>query len=161
MDIISGHAICSVDWDEVVRVLSALLTPAIAVLTALIALQQYKTNRNQFRLALLARRVTVLNATREFIAKAVGQGNVHLTDLDAFLFETRESDFLFGSDITQYLRELYDHGVNLNTLRSTPSPPSAAAHAAAIAQAQSWFNGQDAEAIKHFGMYMAFKKPAA
>lgn len=161
MDTMNGHAICSVDWDEVVRVLSALLTPAIGLLTALIAWQQYRTNSNQFRLTLLARRVTVLNATREFIAKAIGQGNVHTADLDKFLQETRESDFLFGSDITQYLKQLYDNGVNLHTLRATQNPPNAAAHARAIAQAQSGFSGQDAEAIKKFGKYMAFKRRAA
>jgi len=46
-------------------VVSALLVPVIAGVTAYIALQQYKNNKNQFRLALMERRSKVFNATGE------------------------------------------------------------------------------------------------
>jgi hypothetical protein len=153
MDVLS-HTVCSIDWDKVVRVLSALLTPTIVLLTCFIAWHQHKTNKNQFRLALLERRLKILNGTREFIAKVIGQANIQTADLTTFLQETRESEFLFGADIAQHLKDLYDKGVELHTLRATPNP----ANATAQAQITSWFRGQDAEAIKKFGKYMSFKK---
>lgn len=92
--------LCLVDWGKVVRVFSALLTPVIALLANGIALQQHKTNRNQFRLALLDKRIKVFNGAGELIATVLGEAKIGSDGLAKFLWETREGGFLFGPDIT-------------------------------------------------------------
>jgi hypothetical protein len=102
------HGFCLIDWEKLVRVFAALLTPVIACVAAYIAWQQYKTNKNQFRLALFERRLKLFNFTGDLIAVALRQGRVGNDDLTKFLWETRESGFLFGPDIFAYLHELYE-----------------------------------------------------
>jgi hypothetical protein len=66
------HFACTIDWEKVVRVFSAFLTPVIAITTATIALQQYLLNRNQFRLALLDRRLKPIDT--DMSTRVIAQG---------------------------------------------------------------------------------------
>jgi hypothetical protein len=144
---------CSVDWEELVKVLSACLTPVIAVVTAYIAWQQHKTNQNQFRWALFERRMKVFNATGELIATVLRKSRTEDDDLKQFLMATREREFLFGSDIATYLDTVYNKAVELQ-------PPVEAGNEQAQQQRTAkvmWFKGQMEEAKKQFGKYMSFE----
>jgi hypothetical protein len=110
------HGFCLIDWEKLVRVLAALLTPVIACVTAYIAWQQHKTNQNQFRLALFERRIKVFNFTGDLIAAVLTQGRVGNDDLNKFLWETRESGFLFGPVVSAYLHELYEKASDVYAL---------------------------------------------
>jgi hypothetical protein len=102
--------------ERLVRVLSALLTPTIGGITTYIAVQQYKTNRSQYRLALFAKRLAVFDSTMNFIAAVLRDANVELQQLYALMRETREHDLLFGPEIGQYINdELYTKGLELHT----------------------------------------------
>jgi hypothetical protein len=71
---------CLVDWEKLVQVLSALLTPAIAIVAAYIAYQQYVTKRLQHRLAMLEKRMRVFDSTMDLIAAIVGTSKVNWTN---------------------------------------------------------------------------------
>lgn len=144
----------TIDWEKVVRVSSAFLTPVIALVTAYIAWQQHKTNKNGFRLALFERRLKVFNSATELIFKTIEDADIQIPDLKQFLWDSRESEFLFGADIAGYLKELYDRAANLHVLSAANNPETAAAQT----QVLHWFSGQGDEAKKRFGKYMAFKE---
>jgi hypothetical protein len=140
----------TINWDELVKIFSALLTPVIAIVAVYIAWLQNKTNKNQFRLALLERRLKVFNAAGELIGKVLTHARVEVADLQKFLWETRESDFLFGSDIREYLDQLYGKASDVHVL-ATPE------EAHRQGDALRWFSGQGDEIKKQFGHYMTFK----
>jgi hypothetical protein len=146
--------VCSSDWEKLVRVFSALLTPAIALLVAYIAWQQQKTSKNQFRLALFERRLKVFNSTGELIATVLRRGKVANDELVNFLYDTRENEFLFGPDIAAYLHELYGKASDVYSLEGATDEESKKQRIEAL----KWFSGQGDEAKKRFGIYMAFKK---
>jgi hypothetical protein len=141
---------CTIDWQELVKIFSALLTPVIAIVAVYIAWQQHRTNRNQFRLALLQRRLKVFDAAGELIGIVLTRARVEMADLQKFLWETRESDFLFGSDIRNYLRELYGKAADVHVL-GTPED----AHRQG--EVLKWFSGQGDQIKRVFGRYMTFK----
>jgi len=148
-----------IGWERVTRILtglvsvfSALLTPVIALVAAYIAWQQHKTNNNQFRLALFDRRLKVFNSAGELIGKVLREARVEIADIPKFLWETRESEFLFGSDIAAYLHELYGKAADLHALAG--APPEEAYRRTEVLR---WFSGQGDEAKRKFGKYMAFR----
>jgi hypothetical protein len=147
-----GLLACTIDWEKVVRVFSAFMTPLIAIIVAYIALQQYKVNRGQFKLALLDRRMKVFEATIELIVAVLRAGKLEHTDLTKFLVGTSERDFLFGSDINVYLKNVYDKAVELYALTDAKSDQQIAQWKAAVL----WFSGQSEEARKKFAKYIAF-----
>lgn len=145
---------CSIDWEKLVRVLAASLTPVIALLAVYIAWQQHKTNKDQLRLALFERRLKVFDSTGELIATVLRQGKIANDELMNFLYDTRENEFLFGPDIAAYLHELYGKASDVYSLEEATDEESKKQRIEAL----NWFSGQGDEAKKRFGVYMAFKK---
>ena len=148
------HVFCAIDWGKVVNVFSALLTPVIAGVTTYIALQQYKTNKNQFRLALFDKRLEVFNAAGELIGTVLSRARADNDDLRKFLWETRQNEFLFGSDIAAYFHEIYSKASDVYSLEGATDEGSIQQKAAALI----WFSGKGDEIKKKFGTYMAFKE---
>ena len=146
--------VCSIDWEKVVRVLSASLVPVIGAVTTYIAWQQHKTNKNQFRLALFDRRLRVFDSAGELIGTVLRSGKVEVDDLLKFLRETRENEFLFGSDIAAYLQELYGKASDVYSLEDA----SDAGPRNQRKEALIWFGGQGDEIKQRFGKYMAFRE---
>jgi hypothetical protein len=148
-----GHFACTIDWQKLVSVLSALLTPVIAITTATIAVQQYLLNRNQFRLALLDRRLKVFEATIELIATVLRTSTVAQTDLTKFLVGTSERGFLFGKDVATFLDSVYDNAVVLNSI-GHPVPQQQVQQ---WQTAATWFGGKTEECRIVFAKYVAFR----
>jgi hypothetical protein len=98
--------LCTVDWERLVRVLAALLTPAIGVVTTYIAVQQYKTNRRQHRLALFEKRIAVFDSTMNLIAAVLRAGRAELDQLFTPLRETRDHELLFGPEIGEFIMDV-------------------------------------------------------
>jgi hypothetical protein len=91
---------CTIDWEKLVRVLAALLTPVIAIVTTHIAYQQYQTNRGQHGLDLFEKRLAVFNSTMTLISSIAQRGRVeNLDQLFNMIRETRDHEFLFGPEI--------------------------------------------------------------
>jgi len=86
------------NWENLMAVVDffkALLTPAIAALTAVIAVAQYRLAEAKFRHELYERRSAVYKATMKFIAQVTSGGNAKDDDLHAFSRDTSEVTFLF------------------------------------------------------------------
>jgi hypothetical protein len=142
------------DWEKIVPILSAMLTPAIALLATYIAWQQYKTNRDHFRLGLFKRRSKLFDSTGKLIGTVLGRAKVTDADLKEFLWDTKESEFLFGSDIKAYLHDLYGKASDLYALEN----PADEEQKNQRKQTLLWFSGQGDELKKKFGKYMAFRE---
>ena len=99
---------------EYVDILSALLTPVIAIITTYIAIQQYRGTRLKLRHDLYDRRLLLYTAVGEFLAHIVSNASVDEAQLVPFLQKTRESYFLFGKNVTDYVTLLYNKGCALH-----------------------------------------------
>jgi hypothetical protein len=96
-----------------VDLFAALLTPVIAIIAAYIAYQQYRANQLKLRHELYDRRLLLYNAVAEFLAHIFRDGKAGDPQLMTLLQKTRESYFLFGKDVSDYVTELYKKGVDL------------------------------------------------
>jgi hypothetical protein len=130
------------------------MVPLIGVVTAYIAWQQHKTNKNQFRLALFERRLKVFNASAQLIVTVLRRARVETDDLVKFQQETRESDFLFGPDIASYLDFLYRKAVDVGGSEDAIDEETKNQRLAA----RKWFTGRTDELKEKFGKYMAFRE---
>jgi hypothetical protein len=101
------------DWVDYCQ---ALLTPMIAVLGILIACLQWRTNHQHLKLERFDRRFRRFEATRKFMQALIMNPTVNESDRIKFLSETTGSRFLFNKDISEYLTQIHDKGVDLQTL---------------------------------------------
>lgn len=148
-----NETLCSIDWEKLVKVLSALLTPAIAIVTAYIAWQQHVINRRQHRLALFEKRMIVFNSTMNLIAGVLQKNDVDLDQLFKMIRETRDHELLFGSEIGEYITDVYKKGLALNTINFVHGD------AGKRFELLKWFSEQSAEATKLFKRCMDFREP--
>ena len=93
----SGISSCS--W---VTILSALLTPMIAISTSLIAYRQWRTAKNKLKLDLFDRRLAIYNAVCDALAS---DQPLSADEERKFLVSTRDAKWLFSRDIQEYFRE--------------------------------------------------------
>jgi hypothetical protein len=108
----------------VMNVSSALLTPLIAAIVAFVAVQQYKLNRRQYRLALFEKRYAIYNTVVQRCAEVVNKMASPLEDNQRFLRETRDNDFLFGPEIHNLIDQIWKQGNNLMTFQAIrPAQP--------------------------------------
>jgi hypothetical protein len=101
--------------DLVVKILSALLTPLIALIAAYIAWQQWKTNERKLKLDLYDRRYEVYEATRSFILTICKDAGVQFEEIGHFRATVAQARFLFGKDITDYLELLRSRAFELQS----------------------------------------------
>jgi hypothetical protein len=67
------------------QVLSALLTPTIAVIVAIIAYRQWKTAQNRLKLDLFDRRFAVYDAARNLLSSVMTSGEAKNDEMLKFL----------------------------------------------------------------------------
>jgi hypothetical protein len=87
-----------------VSVLSALLTPAVALAVCLIAYRQWRTAQNRLKLDLFDRRLAIHTEALGIILRAVTKPMEPL-DLSAFETAVRQSRWLLDKEIEQYFRK--------------------------------------------------------
>jgi hypothetical protein len=99
------------------QVLSALLTPTIAVIVAIIAYLQWRTAQNRLKLDLFDRRFAVYDAARNLLSSVITSGKAKEDEMLKFLAHTREAKWLFNDEIAEYLdKEFWGQAVDLQTL---------------------------------------------
>jgi hypothetical protein len=160
------ETLCSVDWVAVAKVVMALLTPAIAIwigiVTSRIQRQQVVTQRQQYRFALIERRMKVFDGTQEFIVSVLREGEIKGRDsLFKLIQDTREHHLLFGPEIGEYIEELYRKGTRLHSmwLAAGPEHVIRADDVHEHGEIQMWFSGQ-MDAVKvMFLKYLDFREP--
>jgi hypothetical protein len=137
-----------------ISVLSACLTPAIAVLTGYIAYRQWRTADLKLRLDLFDRRHEVYTAAREMLASVIRTGNVSDEELIRFTDGTHDARWLMNRKAAGYLqKELYDKLIDLQTLQKSTaglSPQERVKNLASQAELKKWFGRQFAVLDGHF-----------
>jgi hypothetical protein len=99
------------------QILSALLTPTIAVVVAMIAYRQWRTAQNRLKLDLFDRRFAVYDAARNLISSILTSGKVKDEETLKFLTRTREVKWLLNDGIAEYFdKEIWGQAVELETL---------------------------------------------
>ena len=93
---------CEKDW---IDILSALLTPFIAIAAISIAVLQWKINRNRLKHELFDRRYEQYQAVTVFLRSIMRAGKVTMEAQREYLSETTGIEFTFSKEISDYLNE--------------------------------------------------------
>lgn len=166
----------TLDWwvkaAQIVQGFSApLLAIVLGVITVLIQLRQSTTQRQQaktqhlhFRLQLFERRMTVFDATMEFIALVLRDAQIKTYEpLFGLKAKTAESQWLFGSEIPEYIDELFKRGNRLRTICATRLPGNIMRpeDIPVDTEINAWFTEQVEKnlARNKFLKYMDFREP--
>jgi len=99
--------------EQIIEISKALLTPLIAIVATYIAWQQWKTNRQKLNLEKYERRLHVYEEVRKILSIISVTLQPNIEDLLKFRTSVSEADFLFGPEITEYIDEIYKHGLAL------------------------------------------------
>lgn len=103
---------------NLIDILSALLTPTIAILGTVIAWMQWQINQKRLKHELFLRRIELFDRISHYIADISCQGNVGQGEEMQFLRNTRNAFFIFDKDIEEYIDKIYKKSIDLQTLCS-------------------------------------------
>ncbi|PPK71907.1 hypothetical protein B0F88_10519 [Methylobacter tundripaludum] len=78
-----------------------------------VAYQQWKTTKKKFNLDCYDRRIKVYEEVRKFIELVNQNGSPTSDEIRNFDSATHEAEFLFGSEISQYISTISRHGLEL------------------------------------------------
>jgi hypothetical protein len=150
------------DYKFYIDLFAALLTPTIAIVTTFIAIQQYRNSKRKFRHELYDKRLAIFNATVQFIATILRDGDISIQDLYKFNADTSETYFLFEKDVFKYLNEMYTKGVDLHITneelhRGHPSDAERKELAEKDGEILKWFGGQVEGSRHKFARYLSVK----
>jgi len=151
-------------WSSVIAVFQGLLAPVIAVIATYIAWQQWKANAQKLKLDLYQQRFRVFEAVRDIL----GMMYTTVSD-DKKLFEllskTRGAEFLFGSEIKDYVENVYQHALQLSDTHKRldailqTAPPEVRKPLADAEQAEvAWAFAETREIADKFNKYLNLSK---
>ena len=106
----------SLTTKDTLTVFSGLLTPLLAIIATYIAWQQWRTNHIKLQHDLYDRRLVVYLALMEFLAHISRNASADINSGISFIQKTKESYFLFGKEIPEYLESIYKKSVQLDYL---------------------------------------------
>jgi hypothetical protein len=141
-----------------IQVLSALLTPVIAIVTTYIAIQQYRSSARKYRLELFDRRYIVFAAVRDFILAVIRQATVTTEEIFELNAKTRDAFFLFDDSVEKYVDDLRSKGAHLRYINERLGDMSLG-----VGEERSRLAEEDAELLNWFssqfsGSKQVFKK---
>ena len=145
---------------HLIQLLSALLTPVIAVVTTYIAIQQYRTSRLKFKLELFEKRYAIYQGVKKFILSAVREANLSNDDFFKLNEETQDAFFLFDERVDKYTDDLRSKGARLKYLNERLSDQSVSIGeersklAEEDAELNTWFGNQLFESKQVFKKYL-------
>jgi len=131
-------------WPLVLWYSQGLLAPVIAIVAAYIAWRQWRTNAYKVKLDLFDRRIKVYDSVREILGLmyTVVSDDKRLHNL---LNETRNSEFLFGKKVNNYIEEVFHRASDLssdqrhlNNILDTAPPEQRKVLADRIAEQVQW-----------------------
>lgn len=99
-----------------IDILSALLTPVIAVVAVYIAWQQYQVNKMRFKREQYEPRLKIARAFEVFISEILYQRDVKNNRCIKFLEETAEANYIFDDSIFNYRIDIYNKAIQLHSL---------------------------------------------
>ena len=119
--------ICIMTEPHWTTLLSALLTPVVAILGVYIAYRQWRTAKDQattaserLKLELFERRWTVYSAAQNLIKSIIQSGTLDRDQELPFLLGISQARFLFDEDVCKYLNEeLWGMAVDIQKINKT------------------------------------------
>lgn len=146
----------------VVQIFQGLLTPVIAVVMVYIAWQQWKANERKLVLERYDRRLKIYQEVVSTLTLVLGNLKPEITDLQRFRSATAEADFLFESEISEYIADVFKRGVllwqaNFEYCDYTKAPPPGYDHQKVVNQMHEqtvWFSKQYDVAKQKFKKYL-------
>lgn len=144
-----------------VEILSALLTPVVAILGSIIALQQVLINRRRLKHELFDRRFKVYDHAKYFLS--IIYANRTLTDQQIYEFksETRESRFIFDNDIENlfniWINKAYEAKALKDELDPLPVGTERSENVKKQREIFDWFETQQSILINKFTPYLKLK----
>lgn len=155
------HWVIMFTKDEITAIASV-LSAFVAGGVAIIAWQQWLINNRKSRFELYDKRMPVYLALMSLLAKIGQESNINNEELFSFVQKTRESHFLFGEDIHQYLDAIYKASIDVQYRSKRLHDPTMnlpiGEERTKIAQEQGtqlkWFTAQWEVARKKFARYM-------
>jgi len=99
--------------EQAIEISKGLLTPLIAVIATYIAWQQWKTNQQKLKLEKYDRRLHVYEEVKKILSIILRDANASTDELLRFRTSVSEADFLFRSEIIEYIDEIYKRGLKL------------------------------------------------
>lgn len=153
---------CDLNLSDFATGLSAFLTPVIAVVTGTILVFQYRLARQRWVLDLFDRRYPVFLRTVEYLAAATD--SLTHERLLQFLRDTKEKEFLFQSEVHDFLDLIYRKGNELLTTQTLLKGPPRLNDQELAKRAQQendllmWFGDQFETARRVFRPYLNLDK---
>jgi hypothetical protein len=147
----------------IVSISQLILAGVIGAVTVYIAWQQWRTNRNQFRLHLFDRRIVIYDAALELAARVVYKGTVTQEELWSFMRKACEASLFFDDKIQAYCQELLKNGFDLITanevVEAGPDAPNYKDMVQMKGSILKWFRKQsDKEAKPHFEPFLRIRE---
>ncbi len=100
------------------NVIQGIGTLTIGGIAIWIARQQWKINKSKFKFELYSKRYEIFQVVNRFYWAAIEKSNVTHEELSEFKLGIREADFLFKSDVIEFLEELLKRAVKLKLFQS-------------------------------------------
>ena len=104
-------------YKQFIEILSAFLTPTLAVIGAIILVLQYYLSRLKWKLDLYDKRYPFYRAALEYIEHVCAHNDINDQVISNFRNISKYHDLLFGNDITEYLDLLYKRGLEFQVYK--------------------------------------------
>ena len=101
--------------EALVDVLSAAMTPLIAMIAIYIAYQQWKTNHLRLKHELFDRRFEIYKSVQKYLSGILREAKVNMELVPEILDAYQRSKFLLGDEIHDYIDEIYKRSINLRS----------------------------------------------
>lgn len=95
-----------------IDLLSAGLTPIIAIWALFYTNRQLKLEKQKFQLELYDRRFKVFEEVKRFLSAILRDGKTDHAQLLKLMHQTNEAIFLFDDQVSDYIKSLYDKGLS-------------------------------------------------
>jgi hypothetical protein len=151
------------DWPTI---LSALLTPFIALIAVYIAFQQWKTNRSnqktdakRLKLEQYDKRFAIYDTARTFLKEIVVSSSISDEMLVKYWVGINPARFLLGDDLTNYLEEIEKKAVDLQTIQiEAQGPDGPSTKASERGELKKWFYKQISILNEKFLPYLKLER---
>ncbi|WP_330485550.1 hypothetical protein [Tumidithrix elongata] len=135
-------------------------TLLVGFAAAFIAWQQLQVAQNKLRLDLFDRRYKVYDATRKFLASIFSNATFTDSQLFEFYAGTSDAEFLFGSEVVDYLAQVKYRALNMlkyqKIYECMPAGEERSRHVDAAFIERSWLEEQLTAITKTFTPYLGF-----
>ena len=143
------------NWQTAVNILSALLTPLIAIIATYIAWQQWRANELKLRIDRYEKRLRIYQEVVRMLSAIARDKEAKIEDLMTFRANTVEADFLFGPEISKYIDEIFSRGYEAFIVKTSYSHGYAPDTRAERSQVEiTWLSEQFNPAKEKFAKYL-------